>query len=161
MNYQFESKVTPADLWLVMMRRIYHSPIAMCNVVFTVAMFLLTAKFFGESSDVIRVILILLCMIFPVFQPAGVYARAKGQVATLPQGLTFTFDDWGIHIRTGKQEEDLAWKNVRGIQKEKNMIIIYSDKARGFMFPNKVLGSVREQFYEEVNDRIRHERKAK
>ena len=32
MNYQFESKVTPADLWLVMMRRIYHSPIAICDV---------------------------------------------------------------------------------------------------------------------------------
>ncbi len=161
MNYQFENKVTPADVWIVMMRRIYHSPVAMCNIVFTVAMFLLTAKFFGQSSDVIRLILILLCMIFPVFQPAGVYARAKAQVATLPKGLSFTFDDWGIHIRAGEEHEDLAWRQIRGIQKEKNMIIIYSEASRGFMLPNKVLGGLREQFYEEVDDRIRHERKAK
>lgn len=161
MNYQFESKTNPADVWLLMMRRIYHSPIAMCNIVFTIAMLLLAVKFWGSASDVVRAVLLLLCFIFPLLQPAGVYARAKGQVQLLPKGLMFRLDDWGIHITAGEQKEDIAWKNIRGVRKEKNMIIIYSDQSRGFMFTNRILGPIREQFYEEVKEKIEHEIKNK
>ena len=80
MVYKFKCDVKASDLWKLSMYTTYHSFLGVCNIVFAVAMFLLAFRFFGHSTWVVRIILIGLCMIFPVFQPLGTYGYACRQL---------------------------------------------------------------------------------
>ena len=87
MVYKFKCDVKASDLWKLSMYTTYHSFLGVCNIVFAVAMFLLAFRFFGHSTWVVRIILIGLCMIFPVFQPLGTYGYACRQLEELPKNL--------------------------------------------------------------------------
>ena len=45
MKYQFKNEVTALDFWRLVMRRTYRSTAGVCNLVFTVAMFVLVYRF--------------------------------------------------------------------------------------------------------------------
>ena len=54
-------------------------------MVFTVAMILFTAKFFKSSGDLMQMLMLFGCLLFPVVQPIAIYLKAKGQAKTMPK----------------------------------------------------------------------------
>ena len=98
MHYQYQCKIKPIDFWKLSMRRTYRSLVGVCNIVFGVAMMLLTVRFWNQAGDVVQALLFLACLLVPVIQPTGVYLKAKAQVAVIPQGTELSFHEDGIHV---------------------------------------------------------------
>ena len=92
MTYQFKSEVTAGDFWKLTMSRTYRSVAGVCNMVFTVAMILFTAKFFRTSGDLMQMLMLFGCLLFPVIQPIAIYLKAKGQAKTMPKDVELSFD---------------------------------------------------------------------
>ena len=97
MEYQYKCRITAWDFFRLTMRQTYHSMAGMCNLVFTVAMILLTAKFW-VSREVLQVLMLIGCLLFPVSQPAAIYAKARRQAAAVPQDVQLTFDEKGLLV---------------------------------------------------------------
>lgn len=77
MTYQYKSGVRAADFSRMSMRQTYHSVAGMRNVVFTAAMIRLTVKCWERSRDMVQVLLLFVCLLFPAFQPIGIYFRGR------------------------------------------------------------------------------------
>lgn len=154
MKYRYEIKVTPFDFFKLSMHRTYHSMVGVCNIIFTVAIILLTVKFWGKINDVLEALLFIGCLLFTVLQPIAVYVKAKAQVAGIPRGLILGVDDHGIHITVGGKKQDISFKKVKSIIKEYKMLIIFSDASHGYILTDKVLGKEKEEFYQYVKLKI-------
>lgn len=150
MRYQYESKIRPLDFWALSMYRTYHSLVGVCNIVFAVAMILLTVRFWAQASDGVQALLFLACLLIPVIQPLGVYLKAKAQVSVIPQGTRLVFSEDGIHVTLGQQQEQIRWDKVKGVRREANMVIVYTDANHGYMLTDRVLGREKDAFFQFV-----------
>ncbi len=155
MKYTYKCDVKAADLWKIAMGRTYKSVIGIVNVVFTVSMILLTFKFFGAAPDLMRAILILGCILFPVLQPIAIYGMCVKQLEDMPRDMELNFDDGGMHVTTGGKSEDIRWKKIANAIKRKNMIVIMSDDRHGYMLTNRALGDEKEELYNFLCNKIR------
>lgn len=152
MRYQYESKVRPLDFWALSMFRTYHSLVGVCNIVFGIAMILLTLRFWNQASDAVQALLFLACLLIPVIQPLGVYLKAKAQVSLIPKGTMLVFSEDGIHVTLGQQQEHIRWDKVKGVRREANMVIVYTDVNHGYMLTNRVLGKEKDAFFRFVEE---------
>ncbi|MEW9124953.1 MAG: YcxB family protein [Thermotaleaceae bacterium] len=155
MKYTFIYRTTAFDLWQLSMYGIYGSMVGVCNIIFTVAMLLLSAKFWGDVNSFMKILFIIAISLFTVIQPAAIYMRAKRQALAVSQDVELSFDDSGIHINTDKQNSDLKWNTIKGVSKKPSMIVIFSTTKHGFVLTNKVLGKQKEAFYDYVVSRIK------
>ncbi|MGH4052011.1 MAG: YcxB family protein [Clostridium sp.] len=154
MKYKFNYQTTAFDLWQLSMYSIYGSIVGVCNIIFTVAMFLLTARFWGDVNSFIKIILIIAICLFTVIQPAVIYRRAKRQVGTVARDMEMNFDDNGIHVKTENQSSNLKWNTIKGLSKKPSMIVIFSTTKHGFVLTNKVLGKQKKAFYDYAVSKI-------
>ena len=155
MEYKYKCDVKASDLWKMAMLRTYKSIVGVVNVVFTVAMVLLTLRFWGEAPYFLRLLLIFGCLLFPVIQPLGTYGKSAKQLENMPRDMELTFNDKGVHVTTGGKSEDIRWKKITNAIKRSNMIIVMSDDRHGYMFSNRVLGDEKESFYEFLCSKIK------
>ncbi|MDF2547343.1 MAG: hypothetical protein K0R93_2241 [Anaerosolibacter sp.] len=155
MKYRFTYQTTAFDLWQLSMYGIYGSMVGVCNIIFTVAMGLLSAKFWGTVNGFMKIIFIIAICLFTVIQPAVIYMRAKRQVATFPHDMEIGFDDHGVHVKTEKQRSELKWNTIKAVSKKPSMIVIFSTTKHGFVLTNKALGKQKEAFYSYVVSKIK------
>ncbi len=153
MTYQYENKVTALDYWKLTMRRIYCSVAGVCNLVFTVAMILLSIRFWEASNDILQVLMLFGCLLFPVIQPIGIYMKAKVYIKAMPQDVHLVFDDAGLRVTMGNEKQRIPWKNIR-VTKQSGMIIVFSDARHGYMLPNRVLGAEKESFFAYAKEKM-------
>ena len=154
MKYTFNYQTTAFDLWQLSMYSIYGSMIGVSNIIFTIAMLLLSIKFWGIVSVFIKILLIIAICLFTVIQPTVIYMRAKKQVAGVSRDIKIDFDDDGIHVKTQTQTSELKWNRIKGVSKKPNMVVIFSTTQHGFVLTNKVLGKQKEAFYNYAISRI-------
>jgi len=154
MKYKFTYQTTAFDLWQLSMYSTYGSMVGGCNIIFTVAMLLVTTKFWGDVNIFMKILLLIVICLFTVIQPAVVYMRAKKQVRAVPHDMEIGFDDNGIHVKTENQNSDLKWNTIKGVSKKASMIVIFSTTKHGFVLTNKVLGKQKKSFYEYVVSKI-------
>lgn len=147
MCYQYQCKIRPVDFWKLSMRRTYRSMVGVCNIVFGVAMVLLTIRFWNQANDIVQSLLFLACLLVPVIQPVGVYLKSKAQVSVIPQGTELAFGEDGILVTLGSERELIRWNKVRGIRKEGSMIIVYTDANHGYLLTKRVLGNEKDELY--------------
>lgn len=157
MKYQYTYRTTAWDLWQLSMYYIYGSMAGVCNLIFTMAVFALTAARWEVSGNGLRLLLIFGCLLFPVIQPLLVYGKARKQAGHMSQDTSIEFDSRGIHVRVGEESSDTGWEKVKRISKKPTMIIVFSDTVHGFILTNRVLGKQREEFYKYVSSRIKGE----
>lgn len=153
MTYQFKSEVTAGDFWKLTMNRTYRSMAGVCNLVFTVAMILFTVRFFRTSNDLLQVLMLFGCLLFPVIQPIAIYLKSKGQVRAMPKGVELAFDEKGLHVTMDTQHENIGWNKLR-VAKQPGMMIVFSDARHGYMLTNRVLGTQKDAFYAFAEARI-------
>lgn len=135
------------------MRQTYLSMAGMCNLIFTVAMILLAAKFWNQSGDLLQVLMLFGCLLFPVIQPLSIYMRARTQARALPEDVKLSFDDRGLHVTVGAEHEDIRWKQLK-VTRQPNMVIVFSDKRHGYMLTNRVLGKEKDAFFAYAKSKI-------
>ena len=150
MIYKFTYKTSPFDLWQLSMYSIYNSMVGVCNIIFTVAMVLLSGRFWQDVNIFVKVLLIMAICLFTIIQPMVVYIRAKRQLSAISQDIEIGFDDYGIHVKTGNKKSDLKWHTIKAVSKKLGMVIIYSTTKHGFVLTNKVLGKEKQAFYNYV-----------
>jgi hypothetical protein len=155
MHYEFKSDVKAADLWKMAMTRTYRSPLGIVNIVFTVAMILLICRFWGTAPDMMRILMVLGAILFPVLQPLAVYGRSVKQLEDMPGDLELAFDDAGVHVSTGGKSEDIGWRRIRNAIRQKNMIVVMSDDSHGYMLTNRVLGAEKDEFFSFLCSKIK------
>ncbi len=146
MKYRFVYQTTAFDFWQLAMYNTYGSIIGVCNVIFTVAMIILTVKFGGIVNEVILALLILASCFFPIIQPVMMYLQAKKQVAGLPGHMEIEFDEKGVHVTAGDRHSDLPWNTIKRILKKPTLIVIFSTATQGYILSNRILGKQRSQF---------------
>ena len=156
MEYRFKCDVKAWDLWKMAMARTYRSLIGLVNVIFTVAMILLTVRFWPTASDLIRVLMVLGCILFPVIQPLAVYGNSVKQLEDLPKDMELLFNDGGVRVFVGEKSELLRWNRIKNAIKRSNMVVVMSDDSHGYMLTNRVLGDQKEEFYEYICKKIRN-----
>lgn len=154
MKYKFIYETKAFDLWKLSMYGVYGSMVGIFNIIFTVAMVLLTAKFWGGVNLFIKILLIIAVSLFTVIQPTAVYMRAKRHIATVPHDMEIGFDDNGIHIKTKNENSELKWKAIKGVFKKQNMIVILTTNKHGFIIKDDMLGTEKEDFYKYVVSNI-------
>jgi len=154
MKYKFKYQVGAFEFWQLSMDSTYGSMVGVCNIIFTVAMILLTAKFWEQVNIIVKGLLIVMSCLFIIIQPVGVYLRAKKQAALIPQDMEISFDDKGIYVKTQKKSSNVKWKEVKGIIKKSNMIIIFSTEKYGFVLTNRMLDSQKEAFYKYIMSKV-------
>ena len=155
MKYRIDYKPLAIDLWKLSMYGIYGSMIGVVNIVFTVAMFLLAARFWGDINSFLRIILIIGICLFIFIQPITIYFRAKKQIVGIPEDMEIGFDDKGMYIFTSNQKTKLYWNKINKIIKKSNIIIIFVASNQGFIITDKMLGSEKEDFYNYIFTRIK------
>ena len=155
MEYKYMCDVKASDLWKMAMVRTYKAAIGVVNIVFTVAMILLTFRFWKTAPDILRVLMIFGCLVFPVIQPLATYGMCVKQLENMPRDMELKFDDVGVHVSTGGQSELIRWNKVKNAIKRSNMIVVMSDDSHGYMLTNRVLGDQKQEFYEFLCGKIR------
>ncbi len=156
MEYRFKCDVKAWDLWKMAMARTYRSLIGLVNVIFTVAMILLTVRFWPTASDLLRVLMVLGCILFPVIQPLAIYGNSVRQLEDLPKDMELLFNDGGVRVFVGEKSELLRWNRIKNAIKRSNMVVVMSDDSHGYMLTNRVLGDQKEEFYEYICKKIRN-----
>jgi hypothetical protein len=154
MEYRYTCDVKTADIWKMAMRRTYKSFVGIINLVFTVAMILLTIRFWGASSGFIKSLMIFGCILFPVIQPLATYGMSAKQLENLPKDMVLTFNDKGVLVETGGRFESIKWKNISNAIKRNNMIIVMSDDRHGYMITDRVLGKEKDLFFDYLCSKI-------
>lgn len=159
MEFKFESKLTARDMWKLSMNHIYHSMLGVYNLIFAVAIILLTVKFWNDLGDFLKGFLVLVCILFPVMQPILIYFRASKQIAALPKDMVIGIDDTGLHITADGKKSHMPWSRVKGTIVERNMVILAIDGGRGYMLTNKVLGTQKEELLKFVETKVKNNKK--
>lgn len=155
MEYKFKSDVKAADLWYIAMRRTYRTPAGIVNIVFTVAMILLTLRFWGSTSELLRTLMLLGCVLFPVIQPLAVFGMSARQLEDMPKDLELSFNESGVKVTTGEKSESMPWRRIKNAIRQTNMIVIMSDDRHGYMLTDRVLGQKKDEFYNFLCTKIR------
>jgi len=158
MKYKFVYETKAFDLWKLSMYGVYGSMVGVFNIIFTIAMVLLTAKFWGEVNIFIKILLIIAVSLFTVIQPTAVYMRAKRHMATVPQDMEIGFDDNGIYINTKNENSELKWTTIKGVFKKQNMIVIFTSSKHGLMITNQMLGPEKEEFYQYLVSKVKKQK---
>ena len=154
MEYCFKSDVKPKDLWKIAMTKIYKSYTGIINAVFTVAMILLTLKFFGTAGGFIKAVLVFAVILFPILQPLAIYSRSIKQFEDLPGEMVMRFDDKGVCVECKGERELLPWKRISNAYKQKGMVVVMSDDRHGYMLTDRVLGTKKDEFFEYLRSKI-------
>ncbi len=156
MRFEYVYRNTAADLWQLSMYYMYGSMVGVCNIIFTAAVFILTAVRFQESSVWMKMAMILGCCLFTVIQPLAVYRKAKRQASGITKDTKIVFDMRGIHIKAGEEISNLDWKSIKKVSKKPTMIVVFSDTTHGFVLPDRILGKEKKEFYDFVVFRMNH-----
>lgn len=154
MVYKFQCDVKTLDMWKLSMYQIYNSMAGTCNVIFSVAVILLTIRFYADAGNMAKILLIAACLLFPVIQPLCIYVRAGIQAAALPDNVVYAFDNKGIYIETENAGDFTAWSKIKSIKKAAGLLIIFADTSKGYIITNRVLGDKKDDFIKFVTDRI-------
>lgn len=155
MEFRFETKVTAWDMWKLSMRHIYKSMVGLCNLIFAAAIIALTYRFWNEVEAFMKGLLVFCCILFPIMQPLMIYMRAAKQVKALPQNMVLEIDNTGLHITGDDQKSHIPWSRVRGLIKEKGMLILAVDSGRGYMLTDRILGTQKEALIAFVESKVK------
>ncbi len=157
-QYIFKYSNTVWDFWLLMLYNTYGSLIGMCNVMFTFAMVALTIRFWGTTADIVRTLLVLSCLFFPVVQPILLYSKAKKEAQEAPKISLLIHED-GIHVETKDGKAELNWSQMECVRRRPKMLILFLTKTNAFILPDRVIGKEKRgkmEFYRFVSERFRN-----
>ncbi len=154
MKFTFKYTTKALDLWKLSMYGTYGSMVGFVNIIFTIALILLTVKYWAQVNVMLKILLIIGVGLFTLIQPFLVYLKAKKQVQKIPDQIELSFNDQGVHINSEKEASHLEWKSIKGITKKPGMLILIASSRHGFILTDDVLGAQKDEFLKYVQSKI-------
>jgi hypothetical protein len=146
MEYKYEYQVQPSDVWQLQMYYTYSSYVAIINVICIISSIVLLYALWATSPWWLRIILLLFLALFTVVQPVGMYRQAKKTLKDNHDQICLRFNEQGIEVAVGDQQEFKNWGQLAGILLKPTLVAIYTDKNHGYILTNRVLKDTRKQF---------------
>lgn len=146
MEFKYEYRVAPSDLWQVQMYYAYSSYTAVINVICIVSSIALIYSLWATAPWWLRLLLLFFLSLFTVIQPLSMYFRAKKTLGDIDDTLTLTFNEKGIQVEVRDQREFKEWAEVQGIVMKPTLVTIYTDRSHGYILTNRILKDTKKQF---------------
>lgn len=147
MGFSFPYSIKPANLCILSLVNIYRSIMGVVNIVFTASMLLLAIRYWPDVSMLIRCLLMVGIIFFPVFQPLLIYFRSRNIVAAMPGGMSIAFDNQGLTIRTKDQVSPVPYSDLKSVIRISGMLILYTTRGQGYILNRQILGNKEKELY--------------
>lgn len=155
MEYKFIFQIKARDLWQLSICHIYTSILGICNIVFTIAMLLLTFQFFNQVNEFLKAVLLFACVWFPILQPFCLYVQARQKRKLMTENINILFNKSGVHVNIKERHEDIKWTDIKNVMIRPTFLIVYSDNLHGYVLTNDVLGKQKTEVYQYILDNIK------
>lgn len=147
MQFNFNYRVKPKDLFLLAMVNTYNSMAGVVNIVFTISMGMLMFRFWSESSLLIKLFITFGLLLFPIFQPLSIFIRSKKIVSTIPENMQMYIDSFNIAVVREGERNIINRKEIISIKKIRKMIIINAGKKGVYILNRQSLEGRLEEVY--------------
>lgn len=111
----------------------------------------------GEWSNVQRCLLILLALLFLVFQPLMLLQKANSQFHTdafqIPMNYEFTDDSFSIAQKD--KREEFHYEDIRKAVLRKNVMYLYMTNVSAFIIPRRQCGDA----FDVIRDKVKENRR--
>lgn len=141
MDKEFDYYVDVLSMTIMSLKGTYRTMVGAANVVFTVASIGLLIRFWLELGIIVKCILMLCAIFFPIIQPIIIYNKINKQLANLPKDIKVLFGIKGFTISNNSEKQTFYWNNIRKLSKGKNSFIVYVTDKNGYVFTRKMLGN--------------------
>jgi len=149
-NFKFHVQYTAKDLWIFSMYNSYKGHLGVFNAIFTFAALYLLITQWSEAPAVYVFIMAMCVMMFTFWQPAILFYKARKQAAKpgMQVPIDITCSESGVLIAQGELENKVSWNQVVQVAYVKGEIILYMDKIRAYLLPEKVVGEQKVELFE-------------
>lgn len=135
---EIRTKITRKELYEFIMNNNYVSVRGVVSVLFSLASAVGTVFYWSEFSNLQRVLMLFMSLMFTVITPFEYYIRAGRQVRkNFKDEMTYVFDETGITIKIREESSSLPWNEVMKVISTKNLIVVYFTPIRAFIIPKK------------------------
>ena len=148
MRYEYTYRNTPGDYWKFRMENYYRNWTAIVSIVFTLSILALAIARWNSTNGLGKAILIILLLVFPVFQPLFIYMTSIRDAQSVQVDTTLSFDTTGMEIKVQKHVQRIPWKSFVPDEKgggmaigRKSMLVVVPDQVHAYLLPNRVFRS--------------------
>ncbi|WP_343210410.1 YcxB family protein [Anaerolentibacter hominis] len=157
-EFKFSVNINGNDMTRFMFRHAYTSFAGRLGLLLsTLALVMLIVNFSGYDT-MMRVLMAFIAAMFLVIQPVSLFSKAHKQVLLNPmfkKPLNYTFNGDGILVEQEGEQLALAWNQLRRVIKTKKGLILYLDKIRAYILPDRELGGKKDELYEYIQQQRR------
>lgn len=146
-EFKLNYNVRPENLLFLAMVSTYKSMAGVVNAVFTFSMALLLFRFRADGNFVIKLIIVLGIMVFPVFQPLFIYLRSRKIVSNMSKKIDMTINKNGIELISNGKSTKIVLSNITNLTRIGNMIIIYTDSLGSYVLNKQTLNGKGMEIY--------------
>lgn len=146
-EFKLNYKVRPENLLFLAMVSTYKSMAGVVNAVFTFSMVLLIFRFWAEGNIVIKLMIALGVMVFPLFQPLFIYLRSRKIVSNMSKKIDMTINKSGIELISNGKSTKIVLSNITNLTRIGNMIIIYTDSLGSYVLNKQTLNGKGMEIY--------------
>ena len=148
MRYEYTYRNTPGDYWKFRMENYYRNWTAIVSIVFTLSILALAIARWNATNGLGKAILIILLLVFPLFQPLFIYMTSIRDAQSVQVDTTLSFDTTGMEIKGQKHVQRIPWKSFVPDEKgggmaigRKSMLVVVPDQVHAYLLPNRVFKS--------------------
>lgn len=144
-------KISLKELYEFIMYSNYKCLRGVFSILFSVMSAVGTVYYWNEFSNIQRVLMIFMALLFTVIAPVEYYWKAKRQIKkNFNDALLYVFDGEGITISKNEETSSLRWDEVMKVITTKNLIVVYFTPVRAFIIPKNTVNS--ESEFNELKD---------
>ena len=151
--------LTSKDLYEFNMYHSYTHSQGIASVIFGIAAIVLAFAEMSQLSTARFAVQILLGIAILCYIPCTLFLRAKTAVKTggaFDKSIGVRFDESGVNIRVGEDENVIAWKDIYRLKNRKNQFLIYTGRITALIVPKRcisdeLIGKV-EEYYKQNAD---------
>jgi hypothetical protein len=130
------------------MENYYRNWTAIVSIVFTLSILALAIAKWNATNGLGKAILIILLLVFPLFQPLFIYMTSIRDAQAVQVDTTLSFDTTGMEIKVQKHVQRIPWKSFVPDEKgggmaigRKSMLVVVPDQVHAYLLPNRVFRS--------------------
>ncbi len=161
MDIQFEAKISAKDLYRFNMRNAYTSMQGILSIICAALVAFVFIWKFDKLSGPYLVLFVILFLLFLVYVPASLWMKSKQIVKksdVFKEPLGYSFGEEGILITSSTVPDDenvmLPWEDIFKVIKNKNYILIYTNRISAYIIPREQIADKEEEISEALISKV-------
>ena len=142
---EIKTRITKKELYEFIMNNNYVSVRGVVSVLFSIVSAVGTVIYWSEFSNLQKVFMLFMSLMFTVITPLEYYIRAGRQIKkNFRDEMIYLFDETGITIKIKDESSSLPWSEVMKVISTKNLVVVYFTPIRAFIIPKKNIADFNE-----------------